>query len=423
MPGVTAIAIRGTGVIREEVRPTADSTVASRRPAYDQRLIPDRDTTRATRVRPYPATVAVSDGYFALLGRRVRQGRSFAPDDQAGSSPVTVVSASVAKLLWGDSNPLGHTLQVGARGAVATVVGVVDDLRELRGGRNGFSDAPLPTLYFSSRQAESSCPEILATGPGDVLALRSRIVGLVRAADPSMLLLRDVTLASQLDEAFLVTRVFGGLILAFALSALVLSVVGIYGVVAFGISRRTREIGVRIALGGTVRDVIRLVVPRCGAIRGDRDGDRSPARVGARPSRQDLPVRRLAARSRRVRRGVRPVWFRRHCGVLPAGTTCRTRRSTCRVARGVMPDVGGCSQLRDHVERERLLRGLLLRGIRDAVDAHDEGDRALLHRQCGKRADGRIDRVLAEAAAGASSSRQGYLSSLPRTPMPARARA
>jgi len=140
------------------------------------------------------------------------------------------------------------------------VIGVVDDVRSLRGGRDGFSDAPIPTLYVSTRQGELGYPEILATGAGDALALHGHIVDLVRAADPSLLLLRDVTLASQFDEAFLVTRVFGGLIGVFAISALALSVIGIYGVVAFGVARRTREIGIRIALGGTIRDVMRIIM-------------------------------------------------------------------------------------------------------------------------------------------------------------------
>jgi ABC-type antimicrobial peptide transport system permease subunit len=68
------------------------------------------------------------------------------------------------------------------------------------------------------------------------------------------------TLAGQVDPALLETRIFGGLIGLFALAALVLSIIGIYGVVAFGVARRTREIGIRIALGGTPRDVMRVVM-------------------------------------------------------------------------------------------------------------------------------------------------------------------
>ena len=172
----------------------------------------------------------------------------------------TVVSANVAQKLWRSSSPIGHTIQLGARGDAFTVIGVVDDARALRGGSAGFTDAPVPTLYLSTRQAFSAYPEILLTGRGDVLTLRARLVDLIRAADPTLILIRDLTLASQFDEAMLVTRVFGGLIGVFALSALALSVIGIYGVVAFGIAQRTREIGIRIALGGTPGDVMRVIV-------------------------------------------------------------------------------------------------------------------------------------------------------------------
>jgi ABC-type antimicrobial peptide transport system permease subunit len=86
-------------------------------------------------------------------------------------------------------------------------------------------------------------------------------VDLVRSADPAMPFFHDMTtLAGQVDPALLETRIFGGLIGLFALAALVLSIIGIYGVVAFGVARRTREIGIRIALGGTPRDVMRVVV-------------------------------------------------------------------------------------------------------------------------------------------------------------------
>ena len=261
LPGVSTVAVSGNFV---ELRSASQSHAAAKTMddagRFDFRLIPDRDTSRAVRVRPFPNTTVVSDDYFPLLNLRMRVGRSFAPDDIAGSPAVTVVSATVAQKLWRSSSPIGHTIQLGARGDAFTVIGVVDDARALRGGSAGFTDAPVPTLYLSTRQAFSAYPEILLTGRGDVLTLRARLVDLIRAADPTLILIRDLTLASQFDEAMLVTRVFGGLIGVFALSALALSVIGIYGVVAFGIAQRTREIGIRIALGGTPGDVMRVIV-------------------------------------------------------------------------------------------------------------------------------------------------------------------
>src|SRR5207237_824762 len=112
-----------------------------------------------------------------------------------------------------------------------------------------------------ARQALSGYPELLVAGNGDVLSLRAHTMDLIRAADPTMLFGNDMsTLAGQIDPALLATREFGGLISVFAIAALALSIMGIYGVVAFGVARRTREIGIRIALGGTAGDVMRVVV-------------------------------------------------------------------------------------------------------------------------------------------------------------------
>jgi len=136
---------------------------------------------------------------------------------------------------------------------------VIDDVRLLTGGRNGWSIAPEPTFYVSARQAITRYPELLAVGPGDVLGVRARLVTLLRNQDRAAALGRDVTLASQFDQARLVFQVFGGVIGALAGAALLLSVIGIYGVVAFGIAQRRHEIGIRIALGGTTSRVLRMI--------------------------------------------------------------------------------------------------------------------------------------------------------------------
>jgi predicted permease len=258
LPGVTTVAQRGPFF---RLRTAPKPPVTDSPSAFDDRLIPDRDTSRAVKSLDPPEQIVVSDEYFSLVRLRMRAGRNFADDDAEGSTPVTVISRSVAKTIWPSSSPIGHTIQLGAKGDVLTVVGVVDDINTFRTGRRGYRNEPIPTLYLTTRQAFAGYPEILSTGRGDVRALYAHAVDFMRAADPTMVSFRDGrTLADQIDPALLETRVFGGLIAVFAVSGLFLSVIGIYGVVAFGVARRTREIGIRIALGGTPRDVMRVVM-------------------------------------------------------------------------------------------------------------------------------------------------------------------
>ncbi len=257
MPGVTGTAIRGVmSRLKSEPAAAPRTTILSQREIA--RLVPDGDTTRA--VASYLTTrYVVSDGFFDLLGVRVRAGRSFDAMDVDGGQPVTVISTVAAKALWGSSNPIGHTIQYMASAAPMTVIGVVDDVRQLRGGGRGFSVDAQPTMYVSSRQAVTRYPELLARGTGGALPVRSAMVNLLREIDPTVSLGRETTLASQFDQAFLVMKAFGGIIGALAASALFLSIIGIYGVVAFGVAQRKHEIGIRIALGGTASTVLRMI--------------------------------------------------------------------------------------------------------------------------------------------------------------------
>jgi putative ABC transport system permease protein len=115
-------------------------------------------------------------------------------------------------------------------------------------------------VYYSARQARAAQHMLLARGAGNVRTLRTFMAGRVAAADPQLVVSRDETLASQVDHQLLGTRVFGGMIGTFAMVALVLAVIGTYGVVAFGVASRTREIGIRMALGGSHAAVLRHVM-------------------------------------------------------------------------------------------------------------------------------------------------------------------
>ena len=262
-PGVTHAEVAGRLL---ELRTASTPELTDNEKAQqlnDWRLIPDGDESRGGEIRPQPTQLAVSDGYFRMLGLGVREGRGFVPDDKETSAGVAVVSVSLARHFWPTQTAIGRTLQNGKRGERLTIVGVVDDVNRLNFGSP--SDAnrtaiPEKTLYVSTRQATSGYPALYARGDGNIGPLRAIMLSRLREVDPLFTYLQDVTMASNIERSLLVLRVFGGAIGFFALVALFLSVIGIYGVVAFGVARRVREIGVRIALGGSSRDVIRHIM-------------------------------------------------------------------------------------------------------------------------------------------------------------------
>jgi predicted permease len=253
IPGAKSVAIRGDFAgLRGETEAKGIRSAT--------RLIPDRDDARAVRMKAGDRVYVVSESYFSLLGLRILTGRTFAMSDNAGSIPVVVVSATAARQLWGASDPIGHMVQYGKNGSQLRVVGVVDDVRDLVGEPSGYNANPRMTIYTSTRQALTGSPRILASSDKrDLASLRSAIVDLVRNADGRMVVLRPRTLASQFDEAYTVTSLFGVLVGTFAIAGFALSIIGIYGVISFGIVRRTREIGIRCALGATAPQVLQMI--------------------------------------------------------------------------------------------------------------------------------------------------------------------
>jgi putative ABC transport system permease protein len=239
--------------------PAAHSTPARAVGAPDYRLIPDGDTVRAVKgYRVRARDFAVDDRYFDLLGILKVSGRLFDDKDQTATMPSVVLSQQLATLLWPRQNPLGHTLQHGLHGPAFTVVGVVRDVHDLTGGSRGYNADANAYAYYSIRQVETEDPHVLIEGSAGTVQIASEFPKLLASVDRQLVSYTG-TLGGAAPVRF-VTRVFGVIMGTFAVAGLLLSVIGLYGVVAYGVDQRRREIGVRIALGATSERIVQMIV-------------------------------------------------------------------------------------------------------------------------------------------------------------------
>lgn len=218
-------------------------------------------TLRVAGYRPAPnesmdvATNRVTPAYFTAVGTPIVRGRGFTEADGPGAPRVVVVSAAFARHYFAGGDALGATVSFGTD--TATIIGVV---RDARYRDQDLTMPPRPFLYEAYAQSPTATVAFLVRTAGDPLVVAPAVRRAVAATDPALPLRAPVTLAEWSANATLLQRLMADVLGGLGVCALALAGVGVFGIVAYAAAQRRREIGVRVALGATARDIVRAIV-------------------------------------------------------------------------------------------------------------------------------------------------------------------
>ena len=202
------------------------------------------------------SNVAVSPGYFDTLGAAIVEGRAFTDADRAGAPFVAIVNEAMARRFWPDGSAVGRTFTTGTLDKRQyQIVGVSANHKV-----HAINERPTPYLHFAVAQQPVSYNQLIARTRGNAAEMLSTMRRELLGIEPGLVFIRSATMEAAMATSLLPERVGAVLAVGFGSLGTLLAAIGLYGVIAYSVARRTREIGIRVAVGAAPGNVLRLVM-------------------------------------------------------------------------------------------------------------------------------------------------------------------